>query len=68
MIDLLIYLLIFVLVAGLIYWIITLLPLPQPFKNVAIVLVVFLIVLLAWLTGYSGTSFRIGAASMPVLA
>lgn len=63
MISLLINLIILVIIAGLIYWIVTLLPIPQPFKNVAIVLVllIFLVVLLSWLTGYAGPPFRIGA-------
>lgn len=47
-------LLVFVIVLGLIYWIITLLPLPDPFKKIAlvIVLVVCLLYLLSILFGY----------------
>lgn len=45
--------LVMVIVMGLIYWIITLLPLPQPFKQVAIVivLVICLLYLLSMLFG-----------------
>lgn len=46
-------LLVMVIVLGLIYWIVTLLPLPAPFKNVAlvIILVICLLYLLAILFG-----------------
>lgn len=43
-------LLVAVVVAGLIYWIFELLPFPQPFKNIALVIV--LLILILWiLTG-----------------
>jgi hypothetical protein len=53
MIDFLIYLVVLCIVFGLVYYIVTLLPIPQPFKNVAViaVLLVFLLVLLAALFG-----------------
>jgi hypothetical protein len=46
----LISLLVFALVAGLIYWLLTMLPIPDPFKRV--VLVVFIIVCVIYLLGY----------------
>jgi hypothetical protein len=48
----LVSLLIAVIVIGLIYYIITLLPLPQPFKNVAII--ILLLICVIWLLGYVG--------------
>ncbi len=47
MIDLLVTLLIVVLISGLIYGVITLLPLPPPFKTAA--LVILAVILLVWL-------------------
>ena len=49
-------LLILVIVGGLFYWIVTLLPLPDPFKTIAIVivLVILLIALLSMLMGGGG--------------
>lgn len=48
--------LVMVIVMGLIYWIITLLPLPEPFKQIAIVIVVIvcLLYLLSILFGMAG--------------
>jgi len=46
----LISLLIFCLVAGLIYWLLTLLPIPDHFKKV--VLVIFIVVCIIYLLGY----------------
>ena len=46
----LISLLVFALVAGLIYWLLTLLPIPDPFKRV--VLVVFIIICIIYLLAY----------------
>ena len=47
--------LVMVIVLGLIYWIITLLPLPEPFKQIAIVIVVVicLLYLLGILFGFA---------------
>jgi hypothetical protein len=53
MIAFLIYLLVLCLVFGLIYYVITLLPLPQPFKNVAVILIVLIFVLVL-LSGFYG--------------
>ena len=52
-IDVLLYLLILCIVFGLIYYIVTLLPLPEPFRKIAIIiiLVIFLIILLTVLLG-----------------
>lgn len=51
----LIDLLIVVLVAGLIYWLLTLVPIPQPFKNV--VIAIFLVICIIWLLGLMGGYF-----------
>lgn len=53
MIPLLVHLLIFILIAGLIYWIITIVPLPPPFRTIALVIfaVILIIVLLSYLAG-----------------
>lgn len=53
MIDFLIWIVILCIVFGLIYYIVGLLPLPEPFKKIAIVavLVIFLLVILLALLG-----------------
>jgi hypothetical protein len=53
MITLLIWLLFLVIIFGLVWWIITLIPLPAPFGQVAqvVVAVIFLLVLLSVLLG-----------------
>lgn len=53
MIEVLLYILILCIVFGLVYYIVTLLPLPDPFRRIAviIVLIVFLIILLYALLG-----------------
>jgi hypothetical protein len=38
-----------VVIAGLIYWLLTLLPIPQPFKQV--VMVIFVVICIIWLLG-----------------
>ena len=38
-------LLIFVIVVGLLYWCVTLLPLPQPFKNIALVILILICII-----------------------
>lgn len=48
----LISLLVAVIVMGLVYYCITLLPIPQPFKNIAIILLVIICIL--WLLGLTG--------------
>jgi hypothetical protein len=52
--ETLIALLIFVIVVGLIYWIITMIPLPEPFKQILTVVFIVLVViyLLSWLAGF----------------
>jgi hypothetical protein len=45
-------LLIAVIVMGLLYWLVTLLPIPQPFKNIAIVIIVLICIL--WLLSFTG--------------
>ncbi len=52
MISLLISLLVMVIVLGVVYYIITLLPLPQPWKNIAIIL--FLLIALLLFLSYVG--------------
>lgn len=47
--DALVSLLIIVIVAGLVYWIVSLMPLPQPFKQIAMVLCA--LILLLWVLG-----------------
>src|SRR5579859_1209674 len=58
--PLLINLLIFVLVVAVVYWIFTLLPLPQPLKN--IVLCILLIILLIWALSFFGVFSGASAA------
>jgi hypothetical protein len=48
----LISLLIFALVAGLIYWLLTMLPIPDPFKKV--VMVIFIVLCIVYLLGFMG--------------
>jgi len=48
----LIELLIAVLVIGLIYYLITMLPIPQPFKNV--VTIIFIVICIIWLLSFIG--------------
>lgn len=45
----LISLLVMILILGLIYWIITLFPIPEPFKKIALAIV--LVICLIWLIG-----------------
>ncbi len=55
----LIDLLVMVIVMGLLYWLVTLLPIPQPFKNVAIVIIV--VICIIWLlsfTSFGGNYFH----------
>lgn len=56
LIGLLVDIVILCIVGGLLYWIVTLLPIPDPFKTIAVVcvLVIFLIVLLSALVGGGG--------------
>jgi hypothetical protein len=53
MINLLIFIIVMCIVFGLIYYAVTLLPLPEPFKNIAViaVLLIFVLVLLGALFG-----------------
>lgn len=53
MIELLIWIVVLCIIFGLIYYIVTLIPLPPPFKNIAMIaiLVIFLLVLLFALMG-----------------
>lgn len=56
MIDALVQLLILLIVFGIVYYIVTLLPLPAPFKQIAtvVVLLIFLLVIVAWLLPLAG--------------
>jgi hypothetical protein len=65
LITLLVYLVIFLIVAGLLYWLLTMLPLPEPFKRFAIIVFVVLciIVLLVWFLQMAPGSLRIGQGS-----
>ena len=51
--ELLISLLIFALVASLVYWVITQLPMPAPFRSISLVIlvIIFIIYLLGHLSG-----------------
>lgn len=49
MISLLVTLIVFCIVAGLIYWLLTMLPLPDPFKT--IIIVAFILILILVLLG-----------------
>ncbi len=60
MISLLITLIVFCIVAGLIYWLLTMLPLPEPFKM--IVMCAFILILILLLIG-----FLFGGIEMPHL-
>lgn len=42
----LIYLVVMVIICGLIYYVVTLLPLPEPFKQIAVILVLIIFILL----------------------
>lgn len=55
MIDFLVYVVILCIVFGLVYYIVTLLPLPDPFKTIVViaVLLIFLLIILGALTGYA---------------
>ena len=61
MIEVLLYLLILCIAFGLIYYIVTLLPLPEPFRRIAVivVLVIFLIILLYALMGVGIPKLRL---------
>jgi len=47
--NFLVSLLVFAFVAGLIYWLLTMLPIPEPFKK--FVLVIFIVICIIWLLG-----------------
>lgn len=49
MISLLVTLIVFCIVAGLVYWLLTMLPLPDPFKT--IIIVAFILILILVLLG-----------------
>lgn len=58
MIPLLVQLIVFCIVCGLIYYLITLLPLPEPFKQIVVVCVILIFILVL-------LSFFMGALPMP---
>jgi len=47
MINILIWLLVFLIVAGVIYYVLDLLPLPEPFKRIALVIFLLIVLLVA---------------------
>ena len=59
MISLLVYVLVMCIVFGLIWWILSVIPLPAPFGQVArvVVVVIFCIILIYMLLGLAGTGF-----------
>ena len=66
MIGMLLYLLVFLLVIGLVYWVITQLALPEPITRIAIVILVVVaaIILISFLlnmAGGGGAGFSFGA-------
>lgn len=54
--DFLIALLVFLIVAAIVYWIFTLLPFPQPLKNIilAIIALILLLIFLNWIGVFGG--------------
>lgn len=56
MIGLLIDLIILLIVAGIVYYILTLIPLPEPFKRIVMILamLILLLVVVSWLLPMSG--------------
>jgi len=56
MIEMLITLLVVLLILGLIYWVITLIPLPPPFVLLAqvVMAIIFVLVLISFLLPYTG--------------
>jgi heme A synthase len=62
MISLLITIIVFLIVGGLLYWLVTLLPLPEPFKtiiSVCCILICILLVLGIFFGGISVPAFQI---------
>ena len=55
----LIQLLVVIIVLGLLYWLVTLLPLPAPFKPIALAVVV--LIAIVWLLSFAGLLPRFGA-------
>lgn len=47
MINILIWLLLFMIVAGVVYYVLSLLPLPDPFKKIAMVIFLLIVLLVA---------------------
>jgi hypothetical protein len=60
MASLLVTLLVALVVAAIVYWIVTLIPLPQPFKNIilAVLGLIFLLWLLSYFGVFNGESFH----------
>lgn len=62
----LISLLVAVLVLGLIYWLITLLPIPDPFKKIVLVIfIIICIIMLLNMFGFIGTPWYGGHTRLP---
>jgi hypothetical protein len=49
LVSVLIWLLVFAVIAGIVYWIITLIPLPEPFKRIVMVVFLLIVCLIALL-------------------
>jgi hypothetical protein len=61
MLSLLVTLLLILIICGILYWVVTLLPLPQPFKQVATVIVLLIALLLVLnMFGIFGAPWRVG--------
>ncbi len=69
LIHLLVWLIVFCVVAGIVWYIFTLMPLPQPFKNIIMIVLclIFLLILLS-VVGILPGSYRLGSLlSLPGL-
>jgi len=69
LIHLLVYVLVLCLVAGLVWYIINMMPIPQPFKNIVIcVFCVILIIIILNMAGVLSGNFRVGELNSIQLA
>lgn len=66
LVHLLIWILVLCLIAGLIWYVIGMMPIPQPFKNVVVIVfcIILIIVLLNMMGMLGGAGFRVGDLSL----
>ena len=58
MINFLVYLLVLMIVGGIIYWLISMMPIPQPFKNIILVVLgLILVIILLNSVGFLGEPY-----------